>query len=121
MPRGAKPGERRGGRKEGTLNKKTTENAELEANLELTLADELDKAGIDRSKLTPLEFALFVLRRRDSTFKQLQWATKKAMAFCHAKFTTHQIQGAAPGAAMKTIDSVGLAARPSIWTARSSV
>jgi hypothetical protein len=43
----------------------------------------LKAAGIELSKVMPLEYALAVLRHPESTNEERRWACEKAMPFCH--------------------------------------
>lgn len=99
---GAKPGERRGGRKKGTPNKKT--------------ADLLDK--IIGSGMTPLEFLVKVMREEMEFYEIDEFgerkpapitpammidAAKAAAPYVHAKRT--QIEGTGEGGAIKVVIS----------------
>ena len=69
MPRGSAPGERRGGRQKGTLNKRTAEMlAEIEAGGE-----------------TPLAFMLRVMRDESVPMAVRMEAATRAAPYCHAK------------------------------------
>lgn len=72
MPRGAAPGERRGGRARGTRNKKTAEQVE----------------AIAASGLTPLEFLLSVMRDDKAPIERRLDAAGKAAPFVHAKLSS---------------------------------
>jgi hypothetical protein len=79
------PKPKRGGRKAGTPNKKTVAREEIEAVALSKVEALLKAAGIELPKLTPLEYALAVLRHPDSTSEERRWACEKAMPFCHAR------------------------------------
>jgi hypothetical protein len=85
MPRGSAPGERRGGRGKGTPNKSTKASRKAEAEAMTAIEKLLAFAGIELNDLTPLDYALTVLRHPDSTPEQRRWACEKALPFCHAK------------------------------------
>ena len=70
MPRGSKPGERRGGRKRGTPNKST--NAAIKA------------AGSDPN-LSPLDFLLKLMRQRDLPLEVRVKVAQQALPFAHSK------------------------------------
>ena len=73
MPRGSKPGERRGGRQRGTPNKKTLlRNAEIAA------------IG-GKSDLTPLDYFLAVMRNQHFPLSTRVQAALKALPRLHAK------------------------------------
>ena len=47
--------------------------------------------------MLPLEYMLYILNTsKDETAQR--WAAEKAAAYCHAKFVSHEIQGATPAA-----------------------
>ena len=73
MPRGSKPGERRGGRQRGTLNKKTLErNAAIEA----VAAD---------PTLSPLDYFLALMRKEELPLPTRVMMAAKALPYLHAK------------------------------------
>ena len=59
MPRGSKPGERRGGRKKGTPNNAKVRVAEI-------MARAVASAAAEGRKWTPLEWMLYVLNHPDT-------------------------------------------------------
>jgi hypothetical protein len=69
VPRGSKPGERRGGRKKGTPNKVTLQKA----------------AEIAASGLTPLDYMLSVLRDEEQPPERRDDMAKAAAPYCHPK------------------------------------
>lgn len=69
MPRGSKPGERRGGRKEGAANKRTRE-----------IADKAAEEG-----LTPLEYLLSVFRDEEEERAVRIDAAKAAAPYIHPR------------------------------------
>lgn len=79
---GAKPGERRGGRKKGTKNKKNAETV----------------AKIEASGLTPLEFMLDVLRDGAAETAVRFEAAKAAAPYVHPRLAAveHTGQGGGP-------------------------
>jgi hypothetical protein len=73
MPRGSKPGERRGGRQKGTPNKKTVlHNAALSA------------AAADPN-VSPLDYLLNVMRRQTLPLETRIAAAREALPFFHSK------------------------------------
>ena len=79
MPRGSKPGERRGGRQRGTPNKKTLlRNAELEA-----------IAG--KPALSPLDYFLAVMRSQHFPLTTRVQAALKALPRLHAKLRADDV------------------------------
>lgn len=72
MPRGAKPGERRGGRAKGVPNRKTAETV----------------AAIEASGLTPLEYLLGVMRDDMGDPVRRLDAAKAAAPYVHARLST---------------------------------
>lgn len=72
MPRGSRPGERRGGRAPGVPNRKTAETV----------------AAIEASGLTPLEYMLSVLRDATNDPAVRLDAANKAAPYVHAKLAT---------------------------------
>ncbi len=79
---GSKPGERRGGRQKGGLNKTTL--ARMQA--------------IDYSGLTPLAYMLSVLRDDHSSKEQKRWAANAAAPYMHPRLQTTTVQGEGGGA-----------------------
>src|SRR5262245_3772022 len=79
MPRGAAPGERRGGRSKGTPNKRT-------------IGQELEKRAVTDKELMPLEYALEVLRDPKSTPEDKRWACVTALPYCHPKYETLEVK-----------------------------
>src|SRR6516225_1436481 len=78
MPRGSAPGERRGGRQKGTLNKRTTEMlAEIEAGGEM-----------------PLAYMLRVMRDESVPMAGRMEAAARAAPYCHAKLATVELTAA---------------------------
>ena len=73
MPRGSKPGERRGGRQRGTPNKSTLlKNAAIKA------------AGSDPN-LSPLDFLLKLMRQRDLPLEVRVKVAQQTLPFAHSK------------------------------------
>jgi hypothetical protein len=72
MPRGAKPGERRGGRSKNTPNKRTVE---LQALIEEAKA---------KSFIQPLEYMLYILNTAEDDAAR-RWAAEKAAPYCHPR------------------------------------
>src|SRR5262249_308260 len=73
MPRGSKPGERRGGRQRGTPNKSTVlKNAAI-------------TAAASDPNLSPLDFLLNLMRQRDLPVKYRVSVAHQALPFAHAK------------------------------------
>lgn len=72
MPRGSKPGERRGGRSKGTPNGKTAEKV----------------AAIEASGLTPLDYMLSILRDDNLAMPDRFEAAKAAAPYVHAKLAS---------------------------------
>jgi len=78
MPRGSAPGERRGGRQKGTLNKRTAEMlAEIEAGGEM-----------------PLAFMLRVMRDESVPMAGRMEAAARAAPYCHAKLANVELTAA---------------------------
>ena len=73
MPRGSKPGERRGGRKPGTPNKKTV------------LRNAFIKAVAADPNITPLNFFLIVMRQSSQPMTDRVWAAQQALPYLHVK------------------------------------
>jgi hypothetical protein len=71
MPRGSKPGEHRGGRTQGTKNKRTNELQKL--------IDEAKALGW----VMPVEYMLYILNTGDDAAKR--WAAEKAAPYCHPR------------------------------------
>lgn len=73
MPRGSKPGERRGGRKRGTPNKSTLlKNAAI-------------KAAATDPNLSPLDFLQSIMRQRDLPLELRVKVAQQALPFAHPK------------------------------------
>ena len=73
MPRGSKPGERRGGRQRGTPNKSTVlKNAAI-------------AAAASDPNLSPLDFLLKLMRQRDLPLEHRVSVAQQALPFAHAK------------------------------------
>jgi hypothetical protein len=79
------PKPKTGGRTRGTPNKRTVAREVIETGTLSKVEALLKAAGVELSSLTPLEYALAVLRHPDSTSEERRWACEKAMPFCHAK------------------------------------
>lgn len=77
MPRGAKPGERRGGRAKGTRNKKT--EAQIEA--------------VKEQGMTPLEYLTSVYQSDAVELSQRIDAAKAAAPYVHAKLASVELSG----------------------------
>ena len=75
MPRGAAPGERRGGRAKGTLNKRTLEQVR----------------AIEESGLTPLEYLMSVVRDTNADQAVRIDAAGKAAPYVHPRLATTEI------------------------------
>jgi hypothetical protein len=73
MPRGSKPGERRGGRQRGTPNKSTL------------LKHAAIKAAATDPNLSPLEFLLKFMRQADLPLRLRVTVAQQALPFAHAK------------------------------------
>src|SRR5262249_59714919 len=73
MPRGSKPGERRGGRQRGTPNKSTVlKNAAI-------------AAAASDPNLSPLDFLLKLMRQRDLPVEYRVSVAHQALPFAHIK------------------------------------
>ena len=77
MPRGSKPGERRGGRTKGVPNKRTAETV----------------AKVEASGLMPLDYMLSVLRDPGAPVEQRMDAAHKAAPYVHARLTAVELSG----------------------------
>jgi hypothetical protein len=85
MPRGCRPGERRGGRQKGTLNKKTLlRNAALSA------------AAAD-PYLSPLDYLLNVMREQTLPLETRVAAAREALPYLHSKPQVSVARQATPG------------------------
>ena len=85
MPRGSRPGERRGGRQKGTPNKKTTlRNAALSA------------AAADPN-LSPLDYLLNVMREQTLSLETRVAAAREALPYFHSKPQESAARQATPG------------------------
>jgi hypothetical protein len=85
MPRGSKPGERRGGRQRGTLNKKTALR-----NVAIGAAD-LDP------NISPRDFMLGLMRNCDLPLADRFAAAQAALPLVHAKLSTERTNEATSG------------------------
>lgn len=72
MPRGAHPGERRGGRSKGTRNKRT----------------EAQAAAIAEAGVTPLEYLISIMRDPKALRAERIEAAKAAAPYVHPKLST---------------------------------
>lgn len=81
MPRGAKPGERRGGRGKGTPNKRTL----------------AQKEALQASGLTPLDHMLTVLRDPNAPAERRDAMAKAAAPYCHRALKAVEHTGEAGG------------------------
>ena len=79
--RGAKPGERRGGRKKGTQNKKNA--AMIEA--------------VEKSGITPLAYMLKVMRNRKAVVQRRDDMAKSAAPYVHPRLAAFMAKVNAPG------------------------
>lgn len=86
MARGSAPGERRGGRKKGTPNKRTAEQREQVA----------------ASGLTPLEYMLSVMRDGTAPSERRDDMAKAAAPYVHAKLSAVEHSGKDGGAIVMT-------------------
>ena len=77
MPRGSKPGERRGGRTKGIPNKRTAETI----------------AKVEASGLMPLDYMLSVLRNEHAAPELRMDAAHKAAPYVHARLTAIEHSG----------------------------
>jgi hypothetical protein len=85
MPRGSKPGERRGGRQKGTPNKKTAlRNAAL-------------SAGAADTNLSPLDYLLTVFREQTFPMETRIAAAREALPYFHSKLQASTERQATPG------------------------
>src|SRR5262245_273267 len=73
MPRGSKPGERRGGRQRGTPNKSTV------------LKNAATAAAANDPNLSPLDLLLKLIRQRDLPVEYRVSVAQQALPFAHAK------------------------------------
>ena len=72
MPRGSKPGERRGGRQKGSINKRTAETI----------------AAVEAGGITPLDYMLAVLRDVTNDTDRRDDMAKAAAPYVHAKLAS---------------------------------
>src|ERR1700726_5094856 len=93
MPRGSKPGERRGGRQRGTPNKKT---ARMNAAIDAAAAN---------PAISPLDFLLGIMRDPASSSELRIRAAAQAAPFIHAKPGT--ARPGDPAGTAKLIDGTG--------------
>lgn len=77
MPRGSKPGERRGGRQKGTRNKRKS----------------LRQQAIEQTGVTPLEFMLDVMRNASNPPSMRLDAAKSAAHYVHARLQSVTLTG----------------------------
>jgi len=84
MPRGSAKGERRGGRKEGTANKRTRE-----------IADQAAATG-----LTPLEYMIQVMRDDGAEDDRRDDMAKAAAPYMHPRLASTEIKGNGPGGSL---------------------
>jgi hypothetical protein len=77
MPRGSQPGERRGGRRKGTLNTRTREFIER----------------IEASGLVPLEYMLAVMRDETAPSERRDEMAKAAAPFVHPRLAVTKVSG----------------------------
>src|SRR5262245_33177218 len=73
MPSGSKPGERRGGRKPGTPNKKTV------------VKNAIINAAAGSPDLSPLEFFLSLMRQEDLDLEVRIAVAQQALPFAHSR------------------------------------
>jgi hypothetical protein len=93
MPRGSKPGERRGGRQRGTPNKKTAlRNAAL-------------AAAAANPEILPLDFMLGIMRDPDASFERRIRAAQAAAPFIHAR--PGSARPGDPAGTVKLMDGTG--------------
>lgn len=79
MPRGAAPGEYRGGRKKGVPNKKTAEVIKK----------------VEQSGMLPLDYLLSVMRDEESTKGERVDAAKAAAPYIHPKLMSTELSAKA--------------------------
>jgi hypothetical protein len=75
---GARPGERRGGRKKGTRNKRTLEQLE---------------AAAASGEMLPLPYLLKIMRDENETPERRMFCAKAAAPYCHPKLAAVQHSG----------------------------
>ena len=93
MPRGSKPGERRGGRQRGTPNKKTAlRNAAL-------------AAAASDPDMSPLNYLLGIVRDANESSERRITAAKATLRFVHVK--PGSVRPGNPGGTAKLIESTG--------------
>jgi hypothetical protein len=82
MPRGSAPGERRGGRRKGTPNRRT-----------LAQKEELENSG-----LSPLDYMLSVMRDPEASPERRDYNARGAAPYCHRalKAIEHTGEGGGP-------------------------
>jgi hypothetical protein len=80
MPSGSKPGERRGGRRKGTPNKRTRRVDEI-------MAKAIASAEVEGRQWTPLQWMLFVLNDPNTPRRERNDMARSAAPYCHAKLT----------------------------------
>src|SRR5712692_1223398 len=81
MPRGSRPGERRGGRRRGTPNRATAAKA----------------AAVAASGLTPLDYLISVLRDETAPRAERMEAAARAAPYVHPRLAAIEHTGAAGG------------------------
>jgi hypothetical protein len=81
MPRGSKPGERRGGRQKGSLNKKTL----------------LQQKAVEATGVTPLDFMIQIMRDPKSTPEMKLDAAAKAAPYVHPKLAAYDVNATVAG------------------------
>jgi hypothetical protein len=93
MPRGSKPGERRGGRQRGTPNKKTAlTNAAL-------------AAAASDPDISPLNYLLGIVRDANESSERRITAAKATLRFVHVK--PGSVRPGNPGGTAKLIEGTG--------------
>jgi hypothetical protein len=85
MPRGSRPGERRGGRQKGTLNKKTV------------LRNAASSAAAANPNLSPLNYLLHVMREQTFPLETRIVAARQALPYFHSKLQALTERQATPG------------------------
>lgn len=85
----------RGGKREGAGRKAGVRNR----------ATEKQRAAIEGSGLTPLDYMLSVLRNTDADPKDRMWAAEKAAPYVHPKLATVEHTGKGGGAVQIIISS----------------
>jgi hypothetical protein len=93
MPRGSKPGERRGGRQRGTPNKKTA------------LRDSALAAAATNPDISPLDYLLGIVRDSNESSERRFKAAQTTLPFVHAK--PGSARPGDPAGPAKLIDGTG--------------